>query len=92
MAEGSLTRTTSLILDYPRTAQEKGQEGWVELGFTVMPDGKVTQVKVMNASPPGVFDAAAVRAISRMRYKPPLVDGSAAAVSTAVRLVFRVEK
>ena len=92
VAEASLTRITPLTLDYPRAAQVKGQEGWVELGYTVSPDGKITQLNVTNSSPPGVFDAAAMRAIGRLRYKPPLVNGSPAAVSTGVRLVFRVAK
>jgi protein TonB len=67
-------------------------EGWVELGYTVAANGAVTNVKIVNSQPASTFDAAATRAVSRLRYKPPLKDGKPISVGTMVRIVFVVPK
>jgi len=91
VTEGTLRRLTGLTLDYPAEARRKEQQGWVEIAYSVSAEGKVSQAHVLNASPAGTFDGAALKAITRLRYEPPRVDGKAAAVTTAVRLVFRLE-
>ncbi|MGC1524392.1 MAG: energy transducer TonB, partial [Steroidobacteraceae bacterium] len=92
VAEASLTRTKQLELDYPDGALRRGVEGWVELSFLVTADGKVTNVKVLDATPAGTFEAAASRALTRMRYKPMLQAGKPVAVSTKLRIAFRLQK
>jgi TonB family protein len=67
-------------------------EGWVEIGYTVKPDGAVTNVKVLNSAPPKVFEASASKAVSRLRYQPVVQGGKAIAVGTQVRIVYRVPK
>src|ERR1051325_10529344 len=42
----------------PEWAYKRGIEGWVECIFTVMPNGHVTDVKIVDAQPKGVFEAA----------------------------------
>jgi TonB family protein len=86
-----LVVTTPTRLEYPRAALHQGTEGWVSLSFTVDTTGKVTNIKVLDASPPGVFNDAAVRALSRTRYKPVLNNGTAVEVPARVRLVFKME-
>jgi TonB family protein len=90
--EASLTRIKGIQLDYPADALRKNIEGWVDLSFMVTADGKVTKVKVLDSNPIGVFDAAASRALSRLRYKPMLLGGKATAVSTKLRIAFRLAK
>jgi len=90
MTEASLTRLKPIELDYPSEALRKNIEGWVELSYVVSTEGKVTAVKVLNSSPAGVFDAAAARALGRVRYKPMMQGGKATAVSTKLRIAFRV--
>jgi TonB family protein len=90
--EASLTRARSIQLDYPEGALRKNIEGWVDVSYMVTADGKVTKVKVMDSSPAGVFDAAASRALSRLRYKPMLLAGKASAVTTKLRIAFRLAK
>jgi TonB family protein len=90
--EASLTRVRSIQLDYPDGALRKNIEGWVDVSYMVTADGKVTKVKVMDSSPAGVFDAAATRALSRLRYKPMLLAGKASAVTTKLRIAFRMAK
>lgn len=90
--EQSLTRVNKLDPQYPSRALEQGTEGWVEISYNVGADGSVSNVKVVNSVPPKVFDAAATRAVSRLRYRPAAQDGRAATVGTMIRIVFRVPK
>jgi protein TonB len=92
MPEQSLTRLNKLDVQYPARALQTGIEGWVEIAYTVGPDGSVTNVKVVNATPPKVFEASATRAVSRLRYQPVVQGGKAIPVGTQVRIVYRVPK
>jgi protein TonB len=92
MPEQSLTRVNKLEVQYPARALATNVEGWVELGFTVGADGAVTNVKVLNAAPPKVFEASASKAVSHLRYQPVVQGGKAIAVGTQVRIVYRVPK
>jgi TonB family protein len=92
VTEASLTRLRPIQLDYPNEALRKNIEGWVELSYVVSAEGKVTTVKVLNSSPAGVFDAAAAKALGRVRYKPVTQGGKATAVSTKLRIAFRVSQ
>jgi TonB family protein len=91
-SEADLTKLKAIELDYPRGALAKNIEGWVSLAYMVTAEGKVTGVKVLDSSPAGVFDAAAVRALARVRYKPVLQGGKPVAVTTKLRIAFRVAK
>ena len=62
---------------YPREALQKGLEGWVVLEFTVTESGTVRSVKVVDSSPPEIFDSAATDAARKFRFKPAYVDGKA---------------
>jgi protein TonB len=92
MPEQSLTRVNKLDVQYPVRALASNVEGWVEIGYTVGPDGAVTNVKVLNAAPLRVFEASASRAVSHLRYQPVMQGGKAIAVGTQVRIVYRVPK
>jgi TonB family protein len=91
VVEATLTRSKQLELDYPPSALRRNIEGWVELSYVVTADGKVINVKVLDSNPAEVFDAAASKALSRMRYKPTLQAGKPIAVSTKIRIAFRVK-
>ncbi len=54
----------------PAWACEKKIRGWVEAIFTVMPDGRVQDVRIIDAQPRGVYEAAAVESISNWIYEP----------------------
>lgn len=53
----------------PEWAYKQGIEGWVEVVYTVMPNGRVQDVKIVDAQPRGVFEAAAVESISNWIYQ-----------------------
>lgn len=63
--------------NYPVDAARDGIEGWVELSFTIAPNGTTQDITVMNAEPARIFNRAARRALSKWRYQPKLVDGRA---------------
>ncbi len=64
---------TQALPSYPRMALERGVEGRVVMSITILPDGSVQDVRVVNAQPQGYFEAAAVRAVQRWRYRPSSV-------------------
>jgi TonB family protein len=56
---------------YPPAAMAAGIEGYVDVRFTLSPSGTVVAPQVVAAEPAGVFDQAAIAAVSRWRYSPP---------------------
>ncbi|ODC03605.1 hypothetical protein BFW38_08660 [Terasakiispira papahanaumokuakeensis] len=76
---------------YPRRAQRRGIEGWVELVFAIDAEGKVIadSMKVVGADPANVFDHAAKRAIARWRFDP-LPDGQSGQRLVRQRLEFQL--
>lgn len=61
---------------YPSRALSQGVEGFVELEFDISPDGNVINARVLYAEPEGIFDRAALRAISRWSFKPKVENGN----------------
>jgi protein TonB len=55
---------------YPRRALARRIEGYVVVGFTINRDGSTSQLEVLEANPPLVFDRAALKAIERWRFDP----------------------
>jgi TonB family protein len=90
VAEASLTKVKPMTLDYPEGALRKGTEGWVEIAYVVGTDGKVSNIKVLASDPVGVFETAASRAMARVRYQPSMQGGKAIAVTTKLRIAFRM--
>jgi protein TonB len=90
VAENLLARIKSLTPQYPRVAEVRNIEGWVELGYTVTDTGKVIDVNTLSSNPVGVFEAAAMEAVSQMRYQPVKQNGKAIAVGTKIRVTFRL--
>jgi TonB family protein len=54
-----------------------GVEGYVKLQFTIDKTGHTKDVVPFDSSPPGLFDAAAVEALSHWTYHPRTEDGQA---------------
>jgi TonB family protein len=88
VSANSLKRTRTVQPVYPEAARKRGVEGWVELAFTVTPNGTVEDVEVRNASPANVFDDSAVRAIRGWRFEPVERNGEKVAQRAMVRLRF----
>jgi len=88
ISAGLLKRTRMVNPVYPESARKRGIEGWVELAFTVMPNGTVEAVEVRNASPAETFDDAAVRAVRQWRFEPVERNGQKISQRALVRLRF----
>ena len=74
LPESKLRRTSFVAPAYPPRARERGQEGWVDLEFTVTNDGSTSAAVVRAAEPAGIFDRAALDAVKRWRYEPRVVE------------------
>ncbi|MBQ4861120.1 energy transducer TonB [Pseudoalteromonas sp. MMG013] len=64
---------------YPIAAARDGIEGWVQLNFTISSHGQVINATVVNAEPKRIFNKEALRAITRWKYRPKIVNGQAIA-------------
>lgn len=73
---------------YPVRAENGKIAGWVDVEFTVAETGKVKDVSVRATSIPGVFEDAAVKAVSQWRYKPVLREGKPVPVRSQIRVRF----
>ena len=75
--------------EYPPDAVRKHQEGWVEVEFTVMPDGSVANATVVNANPARIFNSAALRAVERWTFKPRTDNGTPTQEKMRRRIEFK---
>lgn len=88
----SLKRLRVSPPDYPPTALAQRITGNVMLEFTVSTSGEPRDVHVIEATPPGIFDQAAISAVKRWRYAPLLVNGAAVEVPVKTRMRFELPK
>ncbi|WEN14925.1 energy transducer TonB [Rhodanobacter sp. AS-Z3] len=75
---------------YPTAAMRTRQEGWVVVSFTVDPDGKTSEVKVVDSQPRHVFDRAAMDAVERYRFTPATRNGEAISTVKQQRIEFKL--
>lgn len=88
----SLKRTRAVPPDYPPNAMQQRISGSVVLEYTVDARGETRDIHVVEATPPGVFDQAAINAVRHWRYTPVLVNGSPVEVPTRTRVRFELPK
>jgi TonB family protein len=88
VAANDLTLLKSVKPSYPKGAEARKSEGWVELDFTVAQSGAVKDIVVHAASTPGEFDDAAISALAKWRYQPVLRDSSPVEQRARVRIRF----
>ncbi|WP_295804052.1 energy transducer TonB [uncultured Microbulbifer sp.] len=67
---------------YPRRALARGIEGYVVVEFTITSSGSVRNASVVggydsSGQPTTVFDRAALSAVARFKYRPPMAEGQA---------------
>jgi TonB family protein len=91
VSAAALKRIKTVSPEYPDGARKRGVEGWVEMIFTVTPNGTVDDVEVRNASPADIFDEAAKRAIRQWRFEPVVRNGEKVSQRAVVRLRFAKE-
>jgi len=65
---------------YPPEARTQGLEGFVVVRYDVDATGRVVNLSVVEADPPGIFDGAALEAVAAWQYSPRQVNGQPQAV------------
>jgi TonB family protein len=73
---------------YPEAAKQARVQGAVVLECTIDPEGKVTNVRVVESVPP--LDQAAIDAVSQWVYVPTLLNGVPTPVIMTVTVNFRL--
>ena len=77
---------------YPRRALSRGIEGYVIVEFFVTKTGTVRDPRVVRAVPEKIFDAAAMDAALKFKYKPRVVNGEAVEVAGVQnKLTFKID-
>lgn len=70
-----LTAVSRMPPVYPMAAKRRNVEGWVLVRFVVDENGNVEDVRVLDETPPGVFDRAVIDCVSNWRFQPGTVGG-----------------
>ena len=66
---------------YPRRAQTRGITGYCIVEYTVTTSGAIRDPVAVDCQPSGVFEKASVKAATKFKYKPRVVDGEAIEVA-----------
>ncbi|MEX1265402.1 MAG: TonB family protein, partial [Woeseia sp.] len=64
VAISRLTRVNYVAPKYPRSAARRNISGWVDIAFTVSPQGSVTNIDITESAPGSIFDDAAREAVA----------------------------
>jgi protein TonB len=86
--ERELTPLVRIPPFYPHMARMANLEGMVKLEFTVTDKGLVKDIVIVDAKNRSLFGPAAMRALSRWKYKPMIVDGRPVPVRAVVIIEF----
>ena len=79
--------------NYPRKAATLGLEGFVILQFDITSSGTVTNISILQASPPQIFNRSATRALQKWKYKPKTTNNKPVMQKgLKVQLDFKLEK
>lgn len=77
---------------YPKNAKRIGLEGYVKVALKVDATGAIQEIKIVEASPQGVFEKSVKKALRRWKFRPKTVDGRAVAQTGVLTLTFKLEK
>ncbi len=78
--------------EYPVSALEQAIEGRVTLSITVSTSGDVVSVDVLESSPKGTFDEAAINAFKKAKYRPRCKEGFAKAFKVRSQVRFKLSR
>lgn len=77
--------------DFPQTARERGLSGVVALEIEVLSNGQVGKVRILESSPPGYFESAAIEAAKKWTFDPAMVSGTPVASVVIQKMRFDLE-
>ena len=81
--DGDYLPLVAIAPQYPTRAAQRGIQGWCLVSFTVDGLGNVVEetIAVVDAEPPNIFDRSSIRAATRFKFQPRVVDGQGVEVS-----------
>ena len=74
--------------DYPDKADRRQLSGKVRLELKLEADGRVTDVDVVSATPPGVFEDSAIKAFRDARFAPAQKNGQPVRALVLIEVVY----
>jgi len=90
MFDGDIIPLQRIPPQYPRDAARSGITGWVQLEVLVNADGTVRSARVIESKPKGLFEASAVQAVMRWKFKPKVVNGQPVPQRGSQRIEFNL--
>jgi protein TonB len=76
---------------YPEEAKRRNIEGSLKLMLKIDDLGRVQSAEVVEATPPGVFDDAALAAFRDARFRPAMKDGRPVRYQAYMRVEFKLK-
>ena len=75
--DGDYLPLVAIAPQYPTRAAQRGIQGWCLVSFTVDGMGNVVEdtITVVDAEPASIFDRSSIRAATRFKFQPRVVDG-----------------
>ncbi len=77
---------------YPLQARRAGIEGEVKISFLVNEQGRVEDIRILNARPPDMFEKSVRRAVSGWRFQPGTIMGEPVRARVTTSVVFKLEE
>jgi protein TonB len=76
---------------YPYRAKRLNITGKVKVSFVVDEYGHVSQVKIVDAEPPGIFEDSVIRALPSWKFSPGKIAGHPVATMAVTTIEFNME-
>lgn len=77
-----------IVPDYPSDADRRRLSGKVRLQLKLEADGRVSDIGIVSASPPGVFDESAIKAFRAARFAPAQKNGRPVRALVVIEVVY----
>lgn len=90
--DAPLTTMNRMPPIYPLRAKRRGIEGWVKISFVVTESGRVADIAVLEAEPPGFFEESVKRCVRAWRFKPGCVDGRPVKTRVETKIRFNLDQ
>ena len=90
--DGDYLPLVAIAPQYPTRAAQRGIQGWCLVSFTVDGLGNVVEetIAVVDAEPPNIFNRSSIRAATRFKFQPRVIDGQGVEVA-GVQYLFRYQ-
>jgi protein TonB len=77
-----------IVPDYPAAADRQRLSGKVRLQLKLEADGRISDIEVVSATPPGVFDASAIQAFREARFAPAQKNGRPVRARVVIEVLY----